>query len=72
MRVFATKGNIQTKVKTAEEKLKSIKVLSDMPANQRGKMIKLLIKGSVILSVKESPTLFWLSFTNDRITTDSI
>ena len=36
---FATKGNTQTKVETAGEKFKSIKVLNDMPADQMGKVM---------------------------------
>ena len=39
---FATKGNTQTKVETAGQKFKSIKVLNDMPADQMGKVMNMM------------------------------
>ena len=38
---FATEGNTQTKVETAGQKFKNIKVLNDMPAEQMGKVMNL-------------------------------
>lgn len=39
---FATKGNTQTKVETAGQKFKSIKVLNEMPADQMGKVMNMM------------------------------
>lgn len=38
----ATKGNTQTKVETAGQKFKSIKVLNEMPADQMGKVMNMM------------------------------
>ncbi len=39
---FAPKGETQTKVETAGQKFKSIKVLNDMPADQMGKVMNMM------------------------------
>ncbi len=39
---FVTKGETQTKVETAGQKFKSIKVLNDMPADQMGKVMNMM------------------------------
>lgn len=39
---FATQGNTQTKVETAGQKFKSIKVLNEMPADQMGKVMNMM------------------------------
>lgn len=39
---FAPAGNSQTKVKTAGEEFKNIKVLNDMPADQMGKVMNMM------------------------------
>ncbi|MEO6655469.1 MAG: c-type cytochrome [Pyrinomonadaceae bacterium] len=40
--VFVPKGNTQTRVETAGQKFKSIKVLNDMPAEQMGKAMNMI------------------------------
>ncbi len=42
MRFFAISGNTQTKVETAGQKFKSIKVLNEMPADQMGKVMNMM------------------------------
>ena len=39
---FVPKGNTQTKIETAGQKFKSIKVLNDMPAEQMGKVMNMM------------------------------
>ena len=39
---FVPKGNTQTKIETAGQKFKSIKVLNDMPADQMGKVMNMM------------------------------
>ncbi len=39
---LATSGNTQTKIETAGQKFKSIKVLNDMPADQMGKVMNMM------------------------------
>ncbi|MEO5670166.1 MAG: photosynthetic reaction center cytochrome c subunit family protein [Ramlibacter sp.] len=39
---FTPKGETQTKVETAGQKFKNIKVLNDMPADQMGKVMNLM------------------------------
>ena len=40
--LFVPKGELQTKVETAGQKFKSIKVLNDMPADQMGKVMNMM------------------------------